>query len=217
MTRLLTVLPLLLTAACGAAGSVPELDGALTARLSAATPSASSGLVIDTLVVQVSEVVFDAEGPGGSISLSIEQQTAADLSDGSFDGLVPIDLTSGTYEDPYLGIEVWDDGPEPGIVLEGSLDGTPLQFLFNSGEVFEAESDVVVVPEDEVREVVLTLDPGAWFQDVDVSALTLDDAGVAVISETSNADVFDEVADRLDETTDGVFPGGESDDESDED
>lgn len=204
MIRWSLILPLAL-AACG--GSAPDVETGVTARLRAI--AASSGeLTVDSLVVQVREVVFDADGPDESISLTVEQKVEADLTEGTFEDLVPIELTPGTYGSPYLGVEIWDDGPEPGLVLEGSLDGTPLRFVFNSGEVFEAEAEQVEIPEGEVRAVELTLDPSAWFVDVEVSELTLDESGVAVISETSNASVFDEVADRLDETTDGVFPGG---------
>lgn len=209
MNRPLILAAFLLTA-CG--GTAQQVDAGVTARLRAEVP-ADADLVIDSLVVQVREVVFDAEGPDGSISLTEEQLLAADLSDGTFDDVVPIALTPGTYEDPYLGIELWDDGDDPALVLEGSLDDTPILFVFNSGEVFEAESDALVVAEGEIREVELSLDPAAWFDGVDASALELNGSGVAEISETSNATVFDEVADRLDETTDGRFPGGTTDDE----
>jgi hypothetical protein len=194
-------------------GNAPDVHQGITAKMAAAPPESGDDLVIDSLVVQVLEVVFDADGPNDSISISEEQKIAADLSDGAFDGLTPIELTAGRYGSPYLGIEVWDDTTEPGIVLEGTLDGQAIRFEFNSGEVFEAESESVTVPDGEVMEVVLTLDPGAWFRNVDGTSLQVGDDGVALISETSNASVFDRVADRLDVTTDGRFPGGSDDDE----
>jgi len=176
-------------------------------------PAAGSGWATDALTVQVLEVVFDADGPDDSISLSQEQKIAVDLSDGAFDDFAPIELAPGTYGSPYLGIEVWDDTTAPGIVLEGTLDGQAVRFEFNSGEVFEAESESVTVPEGEVLVVVHTLDPGAWFAGVVSASLDVGEDGVALISTTSNASVFDRVADRLDQTTDGTFPGGIDNDE----
>lgn len=215
MTRHLVTLTLvmLVLPACGGTGAGFDIDQGITARMAATAPAEEDGLSIDTLVVQVIEVVFDAEGPDDDISITAEQRIAVDLSDGVFDGLTPIELTPGTYEDPYLGIEVWDETDEPGIVLEGTLDGQAIRFEFNSGEVFEAESDSVTVPEGEVLDVVHTLEPGAWFRGIDGTTLAVDGSGVAVISETSNENVFDRAADALDRTTDGRFPGGASDDD----
>ena len=115
--------------------------------------------------------------------------------------------------DPVLERVVAGLAEEPGIVLEGTLDGQAIRFEFNSGEVFEAESESVTVPEGEVLVVVHTLDPGAWFAGVDGSALDVGEDGIAVISESSNTDAFDRAADLLDVTTDGRFPTGSDSDE----
>ena len=168
---------------------------------------------ITSLVVQVAEIVFDAEGPAGSISVTEEQNSSVNVVEGTATpDLVTIELTSGTYTSVNLGIEVLDDGAEPAIVLEGVLDGTPIRFVFNSAEVFEADAATLVIPEDETVNVRFILNPAAWFADFTSDDLTVGSDGVALISSTSNADVFDQAADLLDETTQSVFPGGTSDD-----
>jgi hypothetical protein len=179
----------------------------VTARIQVPSSMRSSHLAVDSLVVQVGEIVFDAEGPSGSLSVTEEQHVAVDALSGT-GNLVAIGLEPGAYDSPYLGVELWDDGEQPAIVLEGTLTGVPIRFVFNSAEVFEAESDALVVPDGEIMEVVFTLQPHAWFDGVDGTGLTVGADGVAEISETSNSEVFDTVADLLDETTDGQFPGG---------
>lgn len=167
----------------------------------------ASTLVLDRLDVWVDEVVFDADAPDETIEIEDTVRTKVDALSGSADpDVVGIQLDPGCYGSPYLGVEMWDEGPEPALVLEGSLDGVPIRFVFDSAEVFEAESDSVLVADGTVQDVTFTLDPQRWFNRVDASRLALGNDGVAEISETMNAAVFDRVADELDKTTDGRFP-----------
>ena len=107
-----------------------------------------------------------------------------------------------------------DEDTQPAIILDGTYTRTdnttsPIQFRFNSGEVFEAEtSQQVTVNEDEEVLARIVFDPDVWFSVVSTDALdnaTVNNDGVIVISEDSNSAIFDLVADRLDLSTQSVF------------
>ncbi|MFP8488704.1 hypothetical protein ACKGJO_06335 [Gracilimonas sp. Q87] len=87
-------------------------------------------------------------------------------------------------------------------------DQVSLHFEFNSGEVFEAEADQVEFLEESVATTQITFDPVFWFSDVTSEMLdnaSRDANGVIVISETSNAEIFSNVADKLDVATQATF------------
>ena len=129
------------------------------------------------------------------------------------DGSAALELTAGDYNDVYLGIELYDDGASPAIVATGTYETTtgqvrPLRFEFNSGVVFEAEAGSATVDAGTAAIAKVTIAPAQWF--AGVSAARLDNAnvnanGVIVVSETSNASIFDTVADALDRSIDARF------------
>ena len=90
--------------------------------------------------------------------------------------------------------------------LDSSTD--PIRFEFNSGEVFEAESAGASVQIDKIAIAKITFDPSIWFSVISSERLdnaNLDGSGVIVISETQNAAIFSDVADRLDISTQAAF------------
>lgn len=190
-------------------GNADGTDANVDVRFTSSTNRRSTHLTVTKLDVWVDEVVFDAETDSNSISVSETQQVKVDALTGTASSdPVRVALTEGTYFSPYLGVEIWDSGAEPALVLEGTLDSVPIRFVFNSAEVFEAESERLHVAEGETYTVDFTLQPDRWFEGVDGTSLTTGDDGVALISDSSNAEIFDTIADLLDETTDGRFPGG---------
>ncbi len=196
----------------------PDTGVGVSMEMASGSSARDNHLTVDALDAWVTEVVFDAEGPEGSISVTAEQDSQVDVTTGVANpDIVAIELTGGTYESVNLGVEIRDEDAQPGIVLEGELDGQAIRLEFNSGEVFEAEADLLEVPADEIVQVQFILDPQAWFSGVDGTALQVGDDGVALISETSNAGVFDTIADLLDESTESVFPGGSMGDDDDDD
>lgn len=166
--------------------------------------------------ITITEVVFDGDLVGDeSVSISTEARFTYDFGTGESDPRDNvIDIPAGTYNDVYLGIELLDENDKPTLVIEGSYekqaDGQiyPLRFEFNSGEVFEAEASSAVVLPDTPAIAKITFDPHAWFAGVSFSRLEnarVNNEGVIVISETSNAGIFDLVADGLDLSTEAVF------------
>jgi hypothetical protein len=216
-TAMLALSTLTLLAACTSPSDDDAADAPnVEVRFLADDTLRSEQLVLTRLDVWVAEVVFDADAEDRSISVTEPLEAKVDaLATAERTSAVGIVLEPGTYGSPYLGVELWDDGEEPALVLEGTLDDVPIRFVFNSGEVFEAEAERLVVEADASYAVTFDLDPRAWFNGVDAASLNVGADGVAEISETSNPAVFDRVADLLDETTDGRFPGGVGEDTAD--
>ena len=166
--------------------------------------------------VWVTEIVFDGSLQSGpSISRTVERFSKIDFATGvATPALDDITIPAGTYTFVNLGIELRDEDAQPAIIMEGTYTHTdtsiiPIRFEFNSGEVFEAEtSQQVEVNEDQTVLSRIVFDPQVWFSVVSTNALdnaNVNGDGVIVISETSNASIFDNVADRLDVSTQSVF------------
>lgn len=166
--------------------------------------------------IWISEVVFDGDfASGESVSKSIGRFSKIDFATGVAEpSLDDVTIPSGTYTNVYLGIELRDEDAQPSIIMEGTYTRTdntevPVRFEFNSGEVFEAETDqTVVVADEQVVTAKIVFDPNVWFSVVSTNMLdnaNLNGEGVMVISGSRNEAIFDLVADRLDVSTDAVF------------
>lgn len=166
--------------------------------------------------ITITEVVFDGDLVGGnSVSISHSAVVVYDFATGTGTPMShAIDIPAGEYNDVYLGIELLDETDEPSLVLEGTYeklaDGQvyPVRFEFNSGEVFEAEAPYAVVPVDQPAIAKITFDPHEWFAFAGfarLEAAKVNSSGVIVISESSNEEIFDLVADGLDLVTEAVF------------
>lgn len=162
--------------------------------------------------IKFREVVFDGYLGGRPISITHEQIAVIDYATGTISPSVFLEVDPGEYKNVNLGIEIQDDGSDPSIVIEGtyiSSEGKtiPLRFEFNSGEVFEAEAESVKITAGSNIVGKITFDALEWFSVI--SAEALDNAtltnGVMIISETSNSEIFDQIADRLDVATQAVF------------
>lgn len=177
--------------------------------MSAADVQFSSGFIT------IREIVFDGDMvEGGSVSITHEQVAEIDLATGNTTpSLDAVEIPAGNYLSPYLGIELQDINDQPQMVIEGTfIDSTgaeiPLRFEFNSGEVFEAEAGQVELLEGRVATAQITFDPVFWFSGVTSEMLgnaSRDTNGVIVVSETSNAEIFSNVADKLDVATQATF------------
>lgn len=182
---------------------------------SSPTVMAAADVQFSSGYITIREIVFDGDlGGGGSVSITHEQEARIDVATGNTTpSLDAVQIPAGTYLSVNLGIELQDVNDEPQMVIDGTYtDGTgtdvPLRFEFNSGEVFEAEAAQAEVSENRVATAQITFDPVFWFSDV--SSEELDNAsrnanGVIVISETSNAEIFSNVADKLDVATEATF------------
>ncbi|MDX1686243.1 MAG: hypothetical protein R3275_13480 [Saprospiraceae bacterium] len=166
--------------------------------------------------ITIIEVEFSADkAGGGSVNKEKSGMVVYDFMSGqSTPTSNTIHIPAGDYKDVYLGIELYDENDKPSLAIEGTyekqLDGKvyPLRFEFNSGEVFEAEAESATVPTDSPAIAKIKFDPHEWFASVsfdELESAKVNGQGVIVISESSNEDIFDLVADGLDLSTEAVF------------
>lgn len=175
----------------------------------------SNGVRFDGGEITIREVVFDGDrADASSVSIGHEETVTFDLATGlPLDGSGAIEWPVGAYSDVGLGVELFDDGPAPALIATGTYEtdngvARPLRFEFNSGEVFEAEASAADVEPCTSAIAKVTIAPAQWF--AGVSSERLDRArvtteGVIVISEGSNEEIFDTVAEALDRSTDASF------------
>lgn len=172
-----------------------------------------NSLVFNSGSVTIREIVFDGERtPGGSVSITHEQVSTIDLVTGVASPAVDVIIPAGEYTSVNLGIEIQDENDLPSVIAEGIYtDGsgieTPLKFEFNSGEVFEAEAEAHTFAPGTSAIAEIDFSPAVWFSTI--TGTMLDDAervsGVILVNENTNSDIFDIVADKLDETTQAEF------------
>jgi len=158
------------------------------------------------------EIEFEAETEeGDSIEVNIEQIVEVDYATGATSpDISNLVFPMGTYVEARVELELQDENSDPSVVVEGTFTDAdevahPIRFEFNSGETFEVEKEGnVVFGESAMIIAEITFDAEAWFAGVTIGQLTAatkNSDGVIVISETSNPDIFDIVADGLDLAT----------------
>jgi hypothetical protein len=180
-------------------------------------PSDARGMAANTLeftsgTITLSQIQFEAEtDEGDSVEVNFESDVIIDFATGqSTPDVSNLSFTPGTYVEASVELELRDVDATPSVILNGSyMDANSqahlVRFEFNSGETFEIEKvgSITFAPgSSAVTEI--TFDPRVWFAGVTTQMLanvTKNNDGVIVISETSNADIFDIVADGLDLAT----------------
>lgn len=182
---------------------------------SSSTTMAAADVQFSSGFITIREIVFDGDMvEGESVSITHEQVAEIDVATGNTTpSLDAVQIPAGNYLSPNLGIELQDVNDQPQMVIEGTYTDTegnqvPLRFEFNSGEVFEAEADQFELLEGSVATAQITFDPVFWFSEVTSEMLdnaSRDASGVIVISETTNAEIFSNVADKLDVATQATF------------
>lgn len=175
--------------------------------------STANSLQFNSGHVTIREIEFDGEHEGqGSISISASKVSTIDLVTGEATPAITTVIPAGSYKYVNLGIELQDVSNTPAIVAEGTWVNTanneiPVRFEFNSGEVFEAETEAHDFKEDSSPIAEIAFDPKNWFSGV--SATMLNNAALTndtiVISEDYNDAIFDIVTQKLDEATQATF------------
>ncbi|WP_224484412.1 hypothetical protein [Robertkochia aurantiaca] len=176
----------------------------------------SGNLTFSSGYIWVSAVEFDGTlERGSSINRRVERFSKIDFVTG--EGVPPIDdviIPAGSYSYVNIEAELRDEDTQPAIVMEGSYtrtDGStvPVRFEFNSGETFEAETEQTInLAEDSTVIGKIIIDPYTWFDTVSVELMdnaAVNANGVLLITEEFNEDIYDLVADGLDESTESEF------------
>ena len=173
----------------------------------------AQSLTFTSGTITIREVVFDGDVVGSeSVSRTVEQIATVDYATGDISPELIVEVPAGTYTSVNLGIELQDVGSSPSVMIEGTYINDaevsiPVRFEFNSGEVFEANAATVQIEPGTDVTGKITFDALDWFSTVSVEDLenaTLTQ-GVMIISSTSNTDIFEIVAERLDVATQAIF------------
>ncbi len=173
----------------------------------------SNSLVFNSGSVTIREIVFDGyRALEDSVSITHEQISTINLETGVASPPVNVIIPPGEYTSVNLGIELQDVNDLPTVIAEGvytDAEGieTPLKFEFNSGEVFEAEAVAHTFESGTSAIAEIDFSPAIWFSTV--TGIMLDNAirvdGVILVNENTNSDIFEIVADKLDEVTEAEF------------
>lgn len=173
--------------------------------------TSSNSLQFNSGYITLRQVQFEAETEDtDSVEVNLEQVIVIDFATGQTNP----DLSSfvfpiGTYSEVRIELELQDVNDVPSVVIEGTFtdsqdEAHPIRFEFNSGETFEVlRSGSITFGEGVSVLAEVTFDPAVWFLGITSAQLEIaaKTDGVIVISENSNSDIFDLVADGLDLAT----------------
>ena len=178
----------------------------------ASLQSAANSLSFTSGTITLTQIQFEVENDeGDSVEVNIEQIVNVDFATGATSpNLNGLELPVGTFVESRVELELLDNTSTPSVVIEGTFvdsnnQSHPIRFEFNSGETFEVEREGMVIFDSGTNVIAeVTFDPIVWFAGVTTNMLeqaTKNNNGVIVVSETSNANIFDIVADGLDLAT----------------
>lgn len=173
---------------------------------------AANSLTFTSGTITLEEIEFEAETDNGdSVEVNIQQNVVIDFATGeTTPDLSALTFPVGTYAEVRVELELLDENNTPSVIIEGTFvdrqgQSHDIRFEFNSGETFEVEKEGTITFSEGANVVAsVTFDPTAWFAGVSSARLegaTKNTQGVIVISETSNPEIFDIVADGLDLAT----------------
>lgn len=172
---------------------------------------AANSLTFTSGTIRLEEIEFEAEVEGtDSVEADIDMMVEIDFATGQtnpdLSGLV---FPAGIYTETEVELELLYEGNNgtPGIEVEGTFVDSQgashtIKFIYNEDQTFEVEREGTITFTEGASVIAqITFDPGLWFTGVtsaDLEAAIKDNNGVIVISENSNSDIYDIVADGLD-------------------
>ena len=189
----------------------------VNARLQSSSGFVNQNLTFNSGYIWISEFEFRGNLVGqGMVTRNHEQFVQFDFATGIANPSNPnLEVPMGDYTNLELSYELRDEDAQPSIVLNGVFTNSnnqaiPVRFEFNSGETFELESNdsQIAITANDTNTLFLVVNPSLWFNTVSDQMLenaTTDATGTIVISDAVNEDIFDVVADRLDESTEIEF------------
>lgn len=133
-----------------------------------------------------------------------------------------LEIPQGNYTDLDIEFDTFDDNDEPtiqvsGIYTNSSSQTFPVLFQFESSETFSINGEsengeaVIILDKNIPSHTLIQFDPQYWFDIVTNSMWNNADMTMVegtltiVISDSHNEDIYDIVADRVDEATEATF------------
>ncbi len=200
------VVPLLIgLAACTGPDAEPVRNG-LRAELVLLSAGADEGRIefnsgrFEQLQFGVSDLAFDAGGTHIS-------NGAVAIHDFVGDGrlqLPPLELQTGIYTDAATIVTLGMVGDEFALELQGTVGGVDFRLESPDALVLRAPSEELELLDGIDYTVRWYVQPSAWFEGVDLGP---GDDDEVFLSPDANADLYQQVLDRIGSTTIPVYPG----------
>jgi hypothetical protein len=147
---------------------------------------------------------------------------AVDFSASSQVSELQFDIPQGVYTELEVSFETFDDNGDYTIVTNGWYTNTggtdiPIRFEFSSSETFEitgedsANSGLIVLEKDIPASALIQLDPIYWFDILTINQLenatltAINGTPTILINESTNTNLYDLMADRIDDSTEATF------------
>ena len=168
-------------------------------------------LAMIRLAIQVQQVLFEGDGPGGQVAASNDKVAVVDVVTGAGAADVAVvDLEQGVYEPAVVSLSIGPD-TAPSVHLEGRYDATALELVVEDALVLEALAERFVLPDGPDPIVSFGLYPEDWFDEVDIPVLPVGET--LRITPDENRALYDAIVPLIAETTEGTFPEEATDDD----
>lgn len=132
------------------------------------------------------------------------------------------DIPQGEYTELTVSFDTYEDSNDKTIVVNGTYttssgDDVPIKFEFMSSEYFSVSSEAddgsetIILDKDVASSSLIKLDPIHWFGGISTTTLdnatrtNVNGAQTILINDEVNGDLYDLVADKIDEATESVF------------
>jgi hypothetical protein len=170
---------------------------------------------------------FSVEGTrqeGAAVEMSKEFSSGEliTFSPDDFISALYLDIPQGNYTDLDISFNTFDDNDQPTIQVEGtytnqSSQSFPLIFEFESSESFsingesETNDPIIVLDKNIPATSFIKFDPLYWFDIVttnmwdNADLVEVEGTMTILINDSENENIYDVVADRVDEATEATF------------
>ncbi len=135
---------------------------------------------------------------------------------------IQYDIPQGVYTELAISFETFDDNGDNTIVVNGTYTNNggidiPIRFEFLSSEYFSISSEdatnsgLIVLDKDTPANALIKLDPIYWFdilttnQMENADLVNVGGTPTILINEDENDDLYDAIADRIDESTEAII------------
>lgn len=145
------------------------------------------------------EIKFEAEGSGNHVEFQSETPQKIDLFS-PLASLGNINIPTGVYDTAQFEIELSPTATDAALELQGMYNTTPVTFRITQSYEFDAEIPAIIIADGQHYNAITALNLANLTQGISGSTLdaaTKDAAGTIVISDTSNASIYDSMITNL--------------------
>ena len=132
------------------------------------------------------------------------------------------DIPQGEYTELNISFDTFEDNRDRTLVVNGIYttttgDDVPITFEFMSSEYFSISSEAddgsgtIILDKDVASSSLIKLNPIHWFGGISLSTLdgaertNVNGTSTILINDEINGDIYDLIADKIDEATESVF------------